>query len=95
MSSNHFSPLQNSSRPLDSAVTFLTSGLTRWDGQYFLHIANNGYSYENTLAFFPLYPVTIRAVADILYWMQVEIFEMCRTIWMPYLTIFQMRIYSG
>ena len=78
-----FSPLQNTSRPLDSAVTFLTSGLTRWDGQYFLHIANNGYSYENTLAFFPLYPVTIRAVADILYWMQVEIFEMCRTILMP------------
>ena len=63
---------QNASRPLDSVVNFLTSGLTRWDGQYFLHIANNGYSYENTLAFFPLYPVTIRAVADVLYWMQVD-----------------------
>ena len=64
--------MQNESRPLDNFVYYLTEGLTRWDGQYFLHIANNGYSYENTLAFFPLFPVTVRAVADVIYWMQID-----------------------
>ncbi|CAL7944800.1 unnamed protein product [Xylocopa violacea] len=47
----------------DNIVTFLFSGLTRWDGQYFLHIAKYGYTYENCLVFYPLYPMLIRMVA--------------------------------
>lgn len=56
----------------DILIGYLTDCLTRWDGQYFLHVANNGYSYENCLAFFPLYPVMVRVVAEVLYWLQVD-----------------------
>jgi len=62
-------------RPLDSTekvslcdqiIYFLFNGLTRWDGEYFLHIARYGYTYENTLAFYPLYPAVIRIIVVIL-----------------------------
>ncbi|KAL0125434.1 hypothetical protein PUN28_004511 [Cardiocondyla obscurior] len=62
-------------RPLDSTekvsfydqiIHFLFNGLTRWDGEYFLHIAKYGYTYENTLAFYPLYPAMIRIISVIL-----------------------------
>ena len=56
----------------DRLVGFLTDGLTRWDGQYFLHIANHGYTYENTLAFFPAYPGLVRFVSEVLHWLQVD-----------------------
>lgn len=50
----------------DRIINFLFNGLTRWDGEYFLHIARYGYTYENTLAFYPLYPAMIRIIAVIL-----------------------------
>jgi len=62
-------------RPLDPAekislwdriIYLLFNGFTCWDGEYFLHIARYGYIYENTLAFYPLYPTTIHIVAGIL-----------------------------
>ncbi|XP_011867721.1 PREDICTED: GPI mannosyltransferase 2 [Vollenhovia emeryi] len=50
----------------DRIINFLFNGLTHWDGEYFLHIARYGYTYENTLAFYPLYPAMIRIIAIIL-----------------------------
>ena len=46
--------------PSDRFVDFAFDGLTRWDAQHFLHIANNGYTYEKNLAFFPLYPLAVQ-----------------------------------
>jgi len=53
----------------DAFVKFLFGGLVHWDAQYFIHIARYGYTYENCLAFFPLYPMSIRIFAGCLYYL--------------------------
>uniref|UniRef100_A0A5S6QSS5 GPI mannosyltransferase 2 n=1 Tax=Trichuris muris TaxID=70415 RepID=A0A5S6QSS5_TRIMR len=68
---NHFVPDHNatafrpprkesSSCSASRAIDWLFSGYTRWDSQHFLHIATNGYTFENNAAFFPLLPGLIR-----------------------------------
>ncbi|XP_037068852.1 GPI mannosyltransferase 2-like [Pollicipes pollicipes] len=44
-------------KPLDGTITTLFGGLHRWDAQYFLHVAQHGYTHENTLAFLPGLPL--------------------------------------
>lgn len=46
----------------DKIVEFLLGGFRRWDAQYFLHISEHGYTYENTLPFFPLYPLCVKLI---------------------------------
>uniref|UniRef100_A0A2A6CCM6 GPI mannosyltransferase 2 n=1 Tax=Pristionchus pacificus TaxID=54126 RepID=A0A2A6CCM6_PRIPA len=41
-------------------------GFMRWDSIQFLHVAEHGYVYEHSLAFFPLFPTVLRYVASIL-----------------------------
>jgi phosphatidylinositol glycan class V len=45
---------------LDHAISYLLDGFSKWDARYFLSIANFGYESEQWIAFFPLYPMSIR-----------------------------------
>lgn len=47
-------------RKCDTIVEMLLGGFRRWDAEYFLHISEHGYTYENTLTFLPLYPLCIK-----------------------------------
>lgn len=40
----------------------LLTAFANWDGVYFAHIAQRGYDYEHVHAFFPLYPMLMRAL---------------------------------
>lgn len=42
-------------------------GLTKWDGQYFLEIAKDGYLTEQHLAFLPLFPYLVKLVKNKIY----------------------------
>ena len=44
-------------------VELLLGGLDNWDAEYYLLIADNGYTFEQSLAFFPFYPLLMRAVS--------------------------------
>ncbi|GAA6099255.1 palmitoyltransferase ZDHHC18-A isoform X1 [Tachysurus ichikawai] len=53
---------------LDHTIELLFSGLSRWDAEHFLFIAEHGYLYEHNFAFFPLFPLVLRLLATILLW---------------------------
>ena len=47
----------------DGLLKKVFGGFAKWDAVYFLEIADEGYKYEQFMAFFPLYPWTLRALA--------------------------------
>ncbi|NWI57326.1 PIGV mannosyltransferase, partial [Calyptomena viridis] len=49
--------------PWDVLVEWLLGGLSHWDAEHFLFIAEHGYLYEHNCAFLPLYPLSLGAVA--------------------------------
>ncbi|XP_064190663.1 palmitoyltransferase ZDHHC18-A [Anguilla rostrata] len=51
---------------LDGVVEALLGGLSRWDAEHFLFIAERGYVFEHNHAFFPLLPLGLRATAGVL-----------------------------
>ncbi|NXG44287.1 PIGV mannosyltransferase, partial [Psilopogon haemacephalus] len=61
-------PRLSEGSPWDAAVERLLGGLSRWDAEHFLFIAECGYLYEHNCAFLPLYPLSLRAVAAGLLW---------------------------
>ncbi|XP_032848054.2 GPI mannosyltransferase 2 [Tyto alba] len=64
-----FSPPRLSEPGLwDLLLERLLGGLSRWDAEHFLFIAERGYLYEHNCAFFPLYPLSVRAVAEAALW---------------------------
>lgn len=60
-------PLEVQKTLWDDIVLNVLGGLTQWDGQHFMHIALYGYTYENSLAFFPLLPYTVQYLAKLLH----------------------------
>jgi len=57
-------PVSENPNIADRVVDTAFGGFRRWDAVYFLHIAEHGYTYENTLAFFPLFPLMFRFIAN-------------------------------
>ncbi|NXS51248.1 PIGV mannosyltransferase, partial [Brachypteracias leptosomus] len=48
----------------DVLVEQVLGGLSRWDAEHFLFIAERGYLYEHNCAFLPLFPLLLRALAE-------------------------------
>nr|XP_055066516.1 palmitoyltransferase ZDHHC18-A isoform X1 [Misgurnus anguillicaudatus] len=53
---------------LDPVIETLLGGLSHWDAEHFLFIAERGYLYEHNFAFFPLFPLFLRLLANIVLW---------------------------
>jgi phosphatidylinositol glycan class V len=59
-------PLFDSSPSLILSTQSWTSALARWDAFHFLHVANEGYVYEQEWAFFPGTPFVMRHAGQII-----------------------------
>lgn len=53
---------------LDQLLEWFLGGLSRWDAEHFLFIAEHGYVYEHNCAFFPLFPLALKVTASLIFW---------------------------
>ncbi|EDO41799.1 predicted protein, partial [Nematostella vectensis] len=60
-------PLSTEESTADRGIAILLNGFHKWDSVYFLKIADEGYKYEQYMAFFPLYPMLSRAVTSLVH----------------------------
>ncbi|XP_052033599.1 GPI mannosyltransferase 2 isoform X2 [Apodemus sylvaticus] len=51
---------------VDQLVEGLLGGLSRWDAEHFLFIAEHGYLYEHNFAFFPGFPLALQMGTELL-----------------------------
>ncbi|XP_059364106.1 GPI mannosyltransferase 2-like [Carassius carassius] len=54
---------------LDPVIEAFFGGLSHWDAEHFLFIAERGYLYEHNFAFFPLFPLILRFLAATVLWL--------------------------
>ncbi|TRY77452.1 hypothetical protein TCAL_08012 [Tigriopus californicus] len=54
---------------IDHFIGFLSEGGIRGDAQHILHVANNGYTFEDQLFVLPLYPLVIQSLAQGSHWL--------------------------
>ncbi|CDS42523.1 gpi mannosyltransferase 2 [Echinococcus multilocularis] len=52
---------------IDCLLRYILDGFHKWDAIYFHFISVNGYLLENTLAFFPLFPIFLRLISSLTY----------------------------
>jgi hypothetical protein len=48
-------------------LSLIFNTFAQWDSGWFIRIANRGYDVEQSAAFFPLYPLVVRGVAEVLH----------------------------
>ena len=61
-------PSEEEPKVADDFFDFLFDGFRRWDAVYFLHIAEHGYVYENSLAFSPLFPMCCTVLSNTIFY---------------------------
>jgi hypothetical protein len=66
-----WSPIQDAAaqppfRAWSGLGDWLFDTFAQWDSVWFLHIARHGYDLKETAAFFPLYPLVVRGVSEVL-----------------------------
>ncbi|VDK39283.1 unnamed protein product, partial [Taenia asiatica] len=67
-SADAFDPPQGScTSRIDCLLRWILDGFRKWDAIYFHFISVNGYIFENTLAFFPLFPIFLRLISSLTY----------------------------
>uniref|UniRef100_A0A914KTU9 GPI mannosyltransferase 2 n=1 Tax=Meloidogyne incognita TaxID=6306 RepID=A0A914KTU9_MELIC len=59
-------PENNEGSSFDFFIYSILGGLTTWDARHFLHIAEFGYIWESSLAFFPLFPMSLKILGGFL-----------------------------
>eukprot|EP00127_Corallochytrium_limacisporum_P005642 Clim_evm21s210 gene=Clim_evmTU21s210 len=67
---------------IDALIRSLLMGHVNWDAVFFLHLAKYGWTYEQFLAFFPLYPTLVYVTGNVLYILLQALITYETTLWL-------------